>query len=448
MGKQYMEQVSIIDGMTMWGLIGVELVCLLLLLVAAAFFSGAEAALTSASRARMQALETQGNKRARLVNVLRDKKEKLAGALQLGNTLVSVLVGSLATAAAIAAGLGQYILPVTFAVACLLLIFCEVMPKTLGRIYADRVALRMALPVAFFVAVFAPVTRAVEKVIDGFFYLMGVDKDSYSAEVQEEELRGAIALLGDAADEDSAEGQEKRAMLRSILDLADINVEEIMVHRKNVKMINAGLPVTRIVDEVLHSAFTRLPVWKESPDNIIGIIHVKLLLQELRNCGGDVSRVKIENAMLEPWFIPDTATLFEQLQAFRKRREHFAVMVDEYGALMGVVTLEDILEEIVGEIDDEHDTAVTGVRPQPDGTFLIDGNVTIRDLNREMDWGLPDDEYSTVAGLLLYETQRIPSVGQAFTFYGFRFDVMKKQRNQLTVVRVTPPLRAATAVGE
>lgn len=249
-------------------------------------------------------------------------------------------------------------------------------------------------------------------------------------------------LIGQEA---QATTQETKAMLRSILDLADVQVAEIMIHRRNVRTIDAGQPAAKIVDEVLHSAFTRLPVWHENSDNIIGIIHTKLLLQEIRNCNGDVGRVNIRNATMEPWFIPESTTLFDQLQEFRKRREHFAVVVDEYGALRGVVTLEDILEEIVGQIDDEHDVAVSGVRPQPDGSFIIDGKVTIRDLNREFDWGLPDDEYSTIAGLLLFESQRIPLVGQSYNFFDFRFEILKRHRNQIAQVRLTPPRMGAIA---
>ena len=237
---------------------------------------------------------------------------------------------------------------------------------------------------------------------------------------------------------DIEEDQEKGAMLRSIMELAEVKVSEIMVHRKNVRMINAEQPVAKIIDEVLHSAFTRLPVWKESADNIIGVIHTKLLLSEIIACNGNISKVNIANAMMEPWFIPESTTLFDQLQAFRKRREHFSIMVDEYGALMGVVALEDILEEIVGEISDEHDVAVSGVRPQPDGSYIIDGKVTIRDLNREFDWGLPDEEYSTLAGLILFESQRIPNVGQTYTYFGVRFEILKKQKNQISLVRVIP----------
>ncbi len=414
-----------------------ELCGLIVLLVAAAFFAGSETALTGASRARMHTLENEGNARAGLVNRLRERKERLIGALLLGNTLVSVSIGSLATSATIATIGETFVLPVTFTVAVLMLVFSEVMPKTYALINADRLALILAPMVSFCVSVFSPVTHAVEKIVNFLFKILKVDHAGQSHEAQQEELRGAIDLL-QSPEEGKAENQERRAMLRSVLDLADVEVEKIMVHRKNIKTLDAELPIEKIVDEVLHSSFTRMPVWKDNIDNIVGVIHAKLLLKEIRACNGDIAKIDLSKAMMDPWFVPDTTTLFDQLQAFRKRGERFSIVVDEYGVLKGVLTLEDILEEIVGKMRGEHDASVTGIRPQPDGSFLVDGKVTIRDLNRELDWGMPDEDYATVAGLLLYETQRIPSVGQAFSFYGFRFDVLKKQRNQLTLLRITP----------
>lgn len=419
-----------------------ELILFLVLLVCSGFFSGSETALTAASRARMHRLESDGNSRAKLVNRLRENKESLIGGLLLGNNLVNIFASALATSVLMKLFGEAGIAYATLGVTLLVLIFAEVMPKTYALLYTDRVALMVAPVVAVLVAVFSPATKMISRLVNGVFRLFGVDHDVHTFAAQEEELRGAIDLLGENAIDETGEGQEKRAMLRSILDLADVNVEKIMVHRKNVRMINADQPVEKIVDDVMHSSFTRLPVWKESPDNIVGVVHTKLLLQELRQCGGDVTKLDLNRAMMEPWFIPETATLFDQLQEFRRRREHFAIMVDEYGSLMGVVTLEDILEEIVGQIDDEHDIAVEGVRPQADGSYLVDGKVTIRDLVRDLDWdSLPqDDDYATVAGLILFESQRVPSVGQSFTFHGFRFDILKKQRNQITVVRVTPPV--------
>jgi Mg2+/Co2+ transporter CorB len=228
-------------------------------------------------------------------------------------------------------------------------------------------------------------------------------------------------------------------MLRSILDLDDVEVGQIMIHRKNVVMLDVEQPASEIEAQVLASPYTRLPMYRGDHDNVVGVLHAKALLRALQAVGGDVAKVDILAIAAKPWFIPDTSSLLGQLRAFRERREHFALVVDEYGTLMGIVTLEDILEEIVGDIFDEHQAAVVGVRAQPDGSYLIDGAVPIRDLNRELEWSLPDDDASTVAGLVLNESRRIPEVGQEFTFHGFRFAVLRRQRNQITLLRVTPP---------
>ena len=424
----------------------VELGGYAVLICISAFFAGTETAMTGVSRARMHLLEESGNKRASTVNRLRDNKETLIGGLLLGNTLSHVAASALATSVLIEIFGASGVVYATFITSTMLLIFGEVVPKTYAMIHADRMSLAIAPIIHVFIKVFSPILYAVEKSVHWTFRILNIAESRDAASMQEEELRGAIHLFKETVSVE--EEQERGAMLRSILDLANVKVEQIMVHRKNVRMINRDWPVSKIVDEVLHSAFTRLPVWQENQDNIVGVIHAKLLLQELRTCGGDVNKLDLQKVMLDPWFIPESTTLFDQLQAFRKRREHFAVMVDEYGALMGVITLEDILEEIVGQIDDEHDVAVSGVHPQPDGSYIVDGNVTIRDLNREMDWGLPDEEYSTVAGLLLFESQRIPAVGQAYTFYDFRFDILKKQRNQITSVRITPPSSKTDGVND
>ena len=227
-------------------------------------------------------------------------------------------------------------------------------------------------------------------------------------------------------------------MLRSILDLADVDIEEIMIHRRNVNMINISRSTDEIIQDVLKSPHSRLPLWKDNQENIVGLLHVKNLLQALLQSGGKMDEINITSLSKEPWFIPQTTTLFDQLQAFRERREHIAIVIDEYGSFRGIVTLEDILEEIVGEIDDEHDVSVAGVRKVGHGKFMVDGRVTIRDLNREYSWGLPDEDYSTIAGLIIYESQSIPEVGQSFLFHGFKFDIVKRQRNQIKTIRVTP----------
>ena len=433
----------------------VQIVGFIALLVASGFFAGAETALTGASRARMTALVNDGSVRAKLVLALREKKEQLIGTLLLGNSFMNIFASALATSVLVQIFGEKGVVIATLGVTVIVFVFAEVLPKTYALLHADRMALIIAYPMRIFIMLFSPVTVVAGKAVELIFRLFRIDTHGYSETAHEEELRGAIELFKGAEQvQGQGEGQETSAMLRSIMDLVNVSVEKVMVHRRNVNMINIDTPVAQIVNEVLHSAYRRIPVWKDSQDNIIGVVHTKLLLQELSQCNGDMTRVDVTNAMMEPWFIPESTTLFDQLQAFRRRREHLAMVVDEYGALTGMITMEDVLEEIVGQIDDEHDVTVPGVRPQPDGTFIVDGKVTLRDLKRDLNWKLPDEDYATVAGLLLFESQRIPSIGQVFNFYDFRFEILKKQRNQITLVRVTPavspvetPALAAEAAG-
>ncbi|UEM02984.1 HlyC/CorC family transporter [Skermanella rosea] len=421
--------------LTLWITIG----AILALLVMSAFFSGSETALTAASKARMHQLEHEGDRRATVVNRLRDDKEKLIGGLLLGNNTVNILASSLATSVLIQLVGDAGVAYATLGMTLMVLIFSEVLPKTYALRHAERTALFVGRPVRFLVMVFSPITAAVNVLVSAVLRAFGSGIENVGVQSNIDELRGAIELHRGEDPGDEEEVRHERAMLRSILDLADVEVMEIMTHRRNLVTIDAGQPPARIVQEVLESPFTRLPLWRDEPDNIVGVLHAKALLREVQANGGDLEKLDIGAIAADPWFIPDTTTLFDQLQEFRRRREHFALVVDEYGSLMGIVTLEDILEEIVGDISDEHDIAVAGVRPQPNGTYIVDGWVTIRDLNREFEWRLPDEEASTIAGLVLYEARRIPDVGQTFSFYGFRFEVLRRQRNQITALRITPP---------
>ncbi len=405
------------------------------LICLSAFFSGSETALTAASLARLHSLSKQGNKRADIVMNLLEKKDRLIGALLLGNNLVNILATSLTTSVLVKLFGEAGVVYATFFMTLLVLIFAEVLPKTYAINNSDRMALGIAPIIRVLVKIFSPITEMIARLVYLTLKMIGVDIHAVSVGNHVEELKGAIDLH-----QGENEGvQEERAMLRSILELADVDVTEIMVHRRNVQMLSLDVPVKELVKSALDSPYTRIPIWQEDQDNIVGVLHTKLLLRELYRVDARIEDMDIKAAMLDPWFIPETTTLFDQLQEFRSRREHFALMVDEYGSLVGVVTLEDILEEIVGEIDDESDEVVTGVEKQTDGTYLVDGNVTIRDLNREFDWDLPvDEEYSTMAGLLLFESQSIPNVGQTFIFHGFRLEVILKQRSQITQIKVKP----------
>ena len=421
------------DAMTWYNLLTIG--AIVVLLVLSGFFSGSETALTAASRARMHQLEQEGNARAGIVNRLRENKERLIGGILLGNNLVNILATALATSVLTALVGDAAVALATVAMTLLVLIFAEVLPKTYAIHHSDRAALAVAPVLRLVVAVLAPAVQAVTLLVRGVLRLFGADASQVTISDYADELRGAIELHR-GPDEDI---REERAMLRSILDLGEVEVSEIMTHRRNVTAIDADLPPREVLKAVIDSPFTRIPLWQGDPDNIVGVLHAKDVLRAVRGRDGEITQEDVLATATKPWFIPDTTTLSDQLRAFRMRHEHFTLVVDEYGSLQGVVTLEDIIEEIVGDIADEHDVPVAGVRPQPNGSYVVSGTVTIRDLNRQFEWRLPDDEASTIAGLVLYEAQRIPEVGQAFTFYGFRFDILRRQRNQITLLRVTPP---------
>ena len=415
--------------------LGLTLAVIFLLLAFSAFFSGSETALTAASRARMHRLAEQGDARASLVLKLIENRERLIGAILLGNNLVNILASSLATSVFLIFFGDAGVVYATLVMTALVLVFSEVLPKTYAIINTDRVAILVALPIRLVVLIFAPVTATVQFIVRRTLRLFGGDiTDTRDVLSAHEELRGAI----DLHHREGGVVKRDRDMLGGILDLQELAVEEIMVHRKNMVMVDASQSTAEIVDQVLASPHTRIPLWKDNPENIVGVLHAKDLLRALAAAKGELDKIDILGIAAKPWFVPETTSLQDQLNAFLRQKSHFALIVDEYGALMGLVTLEDILEEIVGEITDEHDIEIPGIRPQADGSVVVDGTASIRDLNRAMDWDLPDDEANTIAGLVIHEAQTIPEVGQIFSFYGYKFEITRRQRNQIQGLRITP----------
>lgn len=416
----------------------VELLALLALLCCSAFFSGSETAITAASRARIYALSGQGNRNASRIERLQEQMERVIATLLLGNTFVNNAAAAITTvifANYFAEAGGALPLIAAASITAVIFIFSEVLPKTYAINNPERMSLFVAPLLSLLVRVTYPLTHVTQIVINGILGMFGVKVEREpGAEESIEELRGAIDLHSESAEEI----REAGAMLHSILDLDEVPVSDIMVHRRGVTTIDADLPGDELVRQVLESQHTRIPLWRGEPDNVVGVLHAKGLLRALRNNDWKPEGLDIVSLCAKPWFIPDSTTLLKQLEAFKSRREHFAIVVDEYGALMGVVTLEDIIEEIVGDIADEHDMKVEGVVQEEEGSFVIDGSVTLRDLNREFDWGLPDEEASTLAGLVLHEARQIPMPGQVFTFYGLRFEILERQRNQIRRMRVTP----------
>ncbi|MBO6560853.1 MAG: HlyC/CorC family transporter [Nisaea sp.] len=416
---------------------------ILLLIVFSAFFSGSETALTGSSYARMHQLDRKGEKRAHRVLALREHSETMIGAILIGNNITNILSSVLATTVFLHFFGETGVAYATLVMTVIVVIFAEVLPKTYALNNSDRVALAVAPLVSVIVFIFSPISKAVRAIVRGILALFGVKiSEEFGHSEQEEELRGLIELHGHRVEVDEEEVREERAMLRSILDLSEVWVEEIMTHRRRVEMLDADDTLDNLISQVMKSPYTRLPLFKGDHEEIVGVLHAKAVLRAVKGLSvEELDKLDIRDIASDPWFIPSTTTLLDQLQAFRARREHFALVIDEYGAFQGIVTLEDIIEEIVGDISDEHDVAVAGVRPQPDGSYVIDGTVTLRDLNREFDWNLPDEEASTIAGLVLHEARTIPNVSQEFVFHGFRFKILRRHRNQITLLRISPEAR-------
>ena len=412
------------------------------LLALSAVFSAAETALTGASRNRMHQLERDGDRAAERVNRLLADQETMIGAILLGANLINILASVMATEVLSRAFPGVWGVVISTALmTTLVLVFAEVLPKTLAIVRSDDVARALSGPALVIVWLFGPIVYAVQWIVRHTLRIVGIRMDmGVDVLAAREEIRGAVEYHHS---EGLVESRDRR-MLGGVLDLAGLDVSEVMVHRRQIVMLDIEAPPREIVSQALESPFTRLPLYRDDPENVVGVLHAKDMARAIAAVG-DVDKLDIAAIMSEPWFIPETTHLKDQLNNFLKRRSHFALVVDEYGALEGLVTLEDILEEIVGEIEDEHDPAIEGVRRQPDGSVVVDGQVAVRDLNRALDWDLPDEHAVTVAGLVIHEAQTIPEVGQSFIFHDHRFQVLRRQRNQITALRVSPPLAHAEA---
>jgi Mg2+/Co2+ transporter CorB len=419
-----------------------DVVAVAICLLASAFFSASETALTASSRAAMMRLEKQGNRDATIVNRLLATRERLLGAILFANNFATIAASTLATGLMLTLFGHAGVIYATLAMTLLIFVVAEVLPKTAAFNTPDRIALAVAQPIDRLVHWFLPILKAVEWLVRIILRALGMPTGKIQSILSpREELRGAVDLMHRAGVVEKFD----RDMMGGVLDLRELVVSDVMVHRTKMVMLDADEPPQELVDAVLAAPVTRLPLWRGTQDNILGVLHAKDLLRAMHAAGGDASKIDIVSLATPPWFVPDTTPLYEQLSAFRARKTALALVVDEYGELEGLVTLEDIVEEIVGDITDEHDIAVPGVRVLADGSVNVDGGVPVRDLNRAMEWNIPEDEATTIAGVVIHEARSIPEPGQSFTFHGFRFHVLRKTRNRITALRVTPLARKPLA---
>lgn len=407
---------------------------ILSLLIFSGFFSSSETALTAASRVRMHAAEKDGDSRASIVQRLMNVRERLLGGILLGNNLVNILASVLTTTlfTNIFGASATALAAATAVMTALILIFAEVLPKTYAISQPDKLALIVARPINLIVKLLSPIVLVVQVIVNGVLRLFGIDTNA-SAWTAADEIKGAVDLHL----QEGGVAKRARDQIYGVLEIGELSIEEVMTHRRNIAMIDADAPPEQIVKDAIASGHSRIPVYREDTDNVIGVLHMKDLLKAVTKTNGSIETLDIKKVARDPWFVPETTSAVKQLRAFQQKREHFALVVDEYGSLMGVISLEDILEEIVGDIQDEYDEELEGVKRIKAGAAVVQGDVAIRDLNRAMDWKLPDDEGPvTIAGLVIHESQTIPNAGQAFAYHGYRFEILTKQRNQIKSLRV------------
>jgi len=415
----------------------IALTVIILLIVFSGFFAGSETSLTATSASNMHKLSKEGNEKAALVEKLIADPESLIGAILLGNNLVNILASALATYFFIEYFGDIGVVYATIAMTLIVLIFAEVMPKTYAISNPERVALQVAPIINIFVIIFSPVVRLIQIIARQTLRLLGIrTEDNQKVLSPQDEIRGTIDLQA----HEGGIVKEHKDMLAGILDLDEISLEDVMVHRKNVETINVEDDINDIFRQIVSSPYTRVPMWEEKQDNIIGVVHAKDVLRITRKSNGTLHHRNLRDIAVSPWFVPETTSLREQLKMFLARKAHFALVVDEYGALMGVITLEDILEEIVGEITDEHDTQNSAITLLKNGAVIADGTTPLRDLNRQFNWNLSDDEAITIAGHIIDQAEIIPLPGQSFMISGFTLEVLKRKRNQITLVKIIPPI--------
>ena len=410
-------------------------IAILILLVLSAFFSGSETALTASTRSRLTGLGIRGSKNSKIAIDLLNKKESLIGAILLGNNLVNILASALATSLLIKVFGNTGVAYAVIIMTILIVIFSEILPKSYAIANAEKLALRVSPIIKPLVSILSPITWVMEKIVFSILNLMGIkhDKNARSLSVQDE-IRGAVNLH-------HKEGRLYKIdkdMVTGILDLPEVTVEDIMVHRSNIFMVNIDNDPKKIMSQVIDSPYTRIPVWKDNNENIIGLIHAKNLLKMLNKKNNqEISREDIKDTLIKTWFVPETTSLKDQLQIHLRRKIKLAMVIDEYGALNGMISLEDIIEEIVGDISDEHDIDLSDIKRDKDGSLLVSGHTEIRNINRSYGWELPDEEVNTISGLLIHETRSFPKKGQVFHFYGFKFEVLEVEKNTISQIRIS-----------
>jgi len=433
-----------------------NLLLALFLLAANAFYVASEFALVKSRGFRINAMAEQNRFAARLLKRIMGNIEAYLACCQLGITMASLGLGWIGEPT-VSAFLWPVLVPLgmpesalhftSFLIGFLVfsslhIVVGEQVPKTLAIREPVPVSQWIAYPLHATFLLLYPLSWLLNTASRSILRMLGVREPATHEILTDVEFEH---LVEESAEHGNIE-EGQAEFIQNVFRFGELVVSDVMVHRTEMITVCVDEAPEKVVRAVLETARTRVPLWSGRPENIIGVLHVKDLFRAIQVADGDIAKVDVKAIARPPWFVPEVRPLSEQMKAFRLRKTPFALVVDEYGEVMGLVTLEDILEEIVGDIMDEHDLPVPGVRPQPDGSVYVDGTVPIRDFNRVLDWNLPDEKANTIAGLVIHEAQSIPESGQSFIFHGFRFGVLRREKNRITALRITPLARKPSLV--
>lgn len=403
-------------------------------LLLSGLISSSETALTGVSKGRLSSMISQKQLGAMRVWRLLEKPKKLISTLLLMNNFVNIVSSAVITLIFVKIFGDRGAFYATIIMTILVVIFGEIIPKSLAISRPTEASIRLAPFVSFLIMISVPFVTILQFIVDMLFKIIGFQsKGIVDEDILREELRGSI----DVSHQSGAVFKDEKDRLGGLLDLRDLDVSDVMMHRKDIAMMDVEMPVRELIAEILKTPYTRVPLYQDNTENIVGVLHSKDVLRAVSDTKTGFDDLNIFDVMRKPWFIPETTPVTAQLNKFLSHRNHFALVVDEYGALRGLITLEDILEEIVGDIRDEHDVEIPGLRHHPDGSFVVNGKTSIRDLNRKTGWRLDDENYTTIAGLIIHESKTIPEKGQSFLFFGIRFEILERERNQITKIRAS-----------
>jgi Mg2+/Co2+ transporter CorB len=396
-----------------------------------ALLAATETAITAASPGKIYKLKSEGNKKAIIALNILKLKESVISTMVIGQNLINTICTTLATVLCISL-LGDRLgtIVASAIMALIIITFVEVVPKAIAVAKAESILILTAPAIIIFLQIFTPLNILLNRTVKIFCFIFRIKINNKTSGA--EEVREIIEHHHQEGNVYKAD----RDMLGGILDIRDMTISEIMVHRSSVIALNIDLPNDEIIPLILSSAKARIPLWKDTKDNIIGVLHSRDLLQNLYENNNNLDKINIKKLITEPWFVPDNAPVIQQLHSFRHRSNHLACVVDEYGDLQGIMTLEDILEEIVGQMHHKHDDDHTIIK-KSENEFIIKGSATIRDINRELGWDLPDDHATTIAGLIIYQTEHIPDQGVHIIIYNIKFTILKRGGNKIEIVRAT-----------